>query len=150
MVDALLECWRVLGREGFLIDLRPLHGDRTIELLTDASPYVPGHVADITGAVDDAACALAVDEVIQRGYFARQTEDSFVFAAYWDSIEGFAAYAEAKWYQKKRLTPEVVERARQHIAGTAREYRIRIRYTMHLAVYRKLEPVTDKVFCLYA
>lgn len=149
MVDALLECWRVLGREGILIDLRPLHGDRAIELLTAVTPFIPGCVADITGAADDAACALAVDKVTKRGYFAEQMQDTFEFAVYWDSLEGFSAYAEAKWVEKRRLEPKVVERVRQHIAGTARAYRIRIRYTMHLAVYRKLEPVTDKVFCIY-
>ncbi len=143
MVHALLECWRILGREGILIDLRPLHADRAIEVLTLASPFVPGHVVDLTGAADDAACAKAIDQVVRSGYFAPQMQDTFEFAVYWDSLAGFSAYAEARWYEKRRLTPEVTERARRYIASTSGPSRIRIRYTMHLAVYRKQEPPPD-------
>ena len=140
MVHALLECWRVLGREGTLVDLRPLHADRPVELLTNGSCFVPGHVVDITGEADDAACAKAVDHVVCSGYFTLQRQDTFEFAVYWDSIEDFSAYAEAKWFEKRRLALEVLQRARRYLADTGDAYRIRIRYTMHLAVYRKLEP----------
>lgn len=143
MVHALLESWRILGREGILIDLRPLHANRKIELLTASSRFVPGHVIDLTGTADDAACAKAIEQVVRRGYFTPQRQDTFEFAVYWDTIDGFSAYAEEKWVEKRRLPLEVLQRAQQHIASTEGPYRIRIRYTMHLAVHRKQELSVD-------
>ena len=140
MVHALLECWRILGQEGILIDLRPLHSDRAIEVLTATSHFESGYIVDITGEADDIACAKAIDEVTRSGHFALQMQDTFEFAVYWDTLAGFAAYTEARGYEKRRLAPEVLERARHYISGTIDPYRIRNRYTMHLAVYRKQEP----------
>ncbi len=139
MVDALLECWRVLGREGILVDLRPLHADRPVELLTAGACFVPGHVVDISGEADDAACVKALDHVVRSGYFAPRWQDTFEFAIYWDTLAGFAAFAAEKWLEKRRLAPQVIERARSHVARMAGPYRMRIPYTMHIATYSKQE-----------
>jgi hypothetical protein len=137
MVHALLECWRVLRREGTLIDLRPVHSNPPIELMTAGSHYVPGHVIDEPGAADDRAADEAMDEVVRRGYFTPQIQDAFKFAVYWDTLEGLLAYADRKWRDKKRLPSEVLERTRRHIAGIDGRYRICIRSTVHIAVYKK-------------
>ena len=79
MVHALLECWRVLGREGKLIDLRPVHSYPPIEVMSAGSHFVPGHVADEAGAADDMAADEAMVEVVRRGYFAPQMHDTFKF-----------------------------------------------------------------------
>ena len=143
MVHALLECWRVLGREGKLIDLRPVHSNPPIELITAGSRFVPGHVMDEAGAADDMAADEAMDEVVRRGFFIPQMYETFKFAVYWDTLEGLLAYADRKWRDTKRLPPEVLERARRHIAGTSGRYRLCIRSTMHIAVYRKQESPAD-------
>jgi hypothetical protein len=137
MVHALLESWRILRWEGALIDLRPLHSDRAVELLVDKARFVPGMVRDITDGADDVACAKAIDHVVDNGHFALQGEDSFEFNVYWDNLADFSAYAEEKWLAKRRLSAEVLEHAQDTIAERGKPYRIRIRYVMHLAVYRK-------------
>ena len=145
MVHALLESWRVLQQEGILIDLRPLHDNRAVEIMTVDSRFVPGYVADLTGAADDAACLKAVDQVVHDGYFSLQRKEAFEYTVYWDNLEEFSAFAEEKWFAKRRLSPDVVERAQRHIAETGGSYRIRIRYRMHLAVYQKQEVRADSV-----
>ena len=65
MVHALLEGWRVLACEGKLIDLRPVHSNPPIELMTAGSHFVPGHVIDEAGALDDMAANKAMDEVVR-------------------------------------------------------------------------------------
>lgn len=142
MVHALLESWRILRRDGYLIDLRPLHAERAVELLTGDSCFVPGYVTDVTGAADDVACAKAIDHVVHGGYYASQWQDTFKFHIYWETLTQFSAFAEEKWFAKGRLSPTVLERAQRHIADTGSPYRVRIRYTMHLAVYQKRR--TDK------
>lgn len=143
MVHALLESWRILEPGGILIDLRPLHENREVELLVAASRFIPGHVADLTGAADDVACAKAINEIVGSEHFAPQMQDTFKYAVYWDNLAEFSSFAEEKWFAKRRLSPEVLEHAQRHIAETGSSYRIRIRYSMHLAVYRKQEPLAD-------
>lgn len=141
MVDALLESWRVLGEGGHLVDLRPLHHSRAIELLDAAGEiYIPGQVRDMQGVADDLACATAVEQVLASGCFARQKQNLFEFAVYWDDLAGFEAFAEEKYYAKGRLTPEVLARARKHVRTIEKPYRLRLRYMMHLAVYNKRVP----------
>lgn len=143
MVDALLESWRVLGEEGRLLDLRPLHHTRAIELLDAAGGiYVPGRVRDIQGVADDIACARAVEQVLASGCFARQSQALFEFSVYWDDMAAFEAYAEQRYCAQGRLTPETLSHAWEHVRAIPGAYRVRIRYTMHLAVYGKQVPPT--------
>jgi len=137
MVHALLECWRILGREGTLIDLRPVHSNPPLEVISSESRFVPGHLVDEAEAVDDQAAHEAMDEVVRRGYFAAQMRDSFKFASYWDTLEGLLAYDEKKWRDTKCLPVEVVDRIRRHIAAIDGRYRIYIHNTIHIAVYGK-------------
>jgi hypothetical protein len=137
MVHALLECWRVLEQGGALIDLRPLHDNRAVELLSSDSCFVPGYVADLIGAADDAACAKAIDHVVDSGHFAPQKQDIFEYSIYWNSLAEFSVFAEEKWFTKRRLSPQVLERAQRYIAESGSPYRIRIRYTMQMVVHRK-------------
>ncbi|NCF66415.1 MAG: hypothetical protein GWP61_10580 [Chloroflexi bacterium] len=140
MVDALLECWRILGREGALIDLRPVHSNPAIEVISAGTHFVPGHLVDEMGAADDVAADEAMVQVVRRGYFAPQMQETFKFASYWDTLEGLLAYADKKWRGHKRLPPAVLRQAQRHIADIFTPYRICIRNTIHLAVYKKQEP----------
>lgn len=143
MVHALLECWRVLSREGNLIDLRPLHAKPEIEVIAAASRFVSGHLVDEAGVADDMAAGEAMNEVVRRGQFALQMSDAFKFTSYWDTLEGMLAYNERKWRDTERLPAEVLDRTRKYIAGTGGRYRVCIHNTMHLALYRKQETPAD-------
>ena len=143
MVHALRECWRVLQRQGMLIDLRPRHRDRAVEVLSAAGPFTAGYVVDLTGAADDVACAQAITHVLRSEHFALKMRDAFDFAVYWDDLSAFAVFAEEKWVGKRRLDPHALERAEAHIAEINGPYRLRMRYSMHLALYRKSIPARD-------
>ncbi len=144
MVHALLESWRVLQRQGSLVDLRPLHRDRAVEVLSDAGQFTAGYVVDLTGAADDVACAEAIDRALRSEHFVPKTQDAFEFAVYWDDLTAFAAFAAEKWVSKRRLDPQALQRAEAHIAQISGPYRLRMRYSMHLAVYRKSIPAGDR------
>ena len=142
MVHALLESWRVLALEGKLIDLRPVHSNPAVEVITAGSHFVPGHLDDEADAAEDMAADEAMVEVVRRGYFAPQMQDTFKFAVYWDTLEDLLEYADRKW-RDTMLPADVREQARRHIAGIDGRYRICIRDTMHIAVYRKQESPVD-------
>ena len=143
MVDALLEIWRVLGPEGNLIDLRPVHSNPPLELITNGSRHVLGHVIDEKGMLDDRASNDAMAEVVQRGYFVPQMQETFSFAVYWDTLDGMLAYSDKKWRNNKHLPPEILEQTRRHISNTDGRYRLCIPSTLHLAVYRRQESTDD-------
>jgi hypothetical protein len=141
MVHALLACWRVLQDEGRLLDLRPLHQTRAIELLdAEGKVFVPGHVRDLCGVADDIACAQAVEQVLASGCFARQSQELFELSVYWDDMVAFQAYAKQRYCAQGRLTPQELSRAWEHVRAIAGGHHVRIRYIMHLAVYRKQVP----------
>jgi len=139
MVHALLESWRVLGVDGSLLDMRPVHSNPAIEVLGGDGRFVAGHAVDNAGGADDRAANYAVEELVRRGLFALQLQKRFKFASYWDSLEGLLGYAEEKWRETKQIPPDVLERARRRIEGIDGRYRICIRSTIHLAVYQKRE-----------
>lgn len=140
MVDALSECWRVLEDGGLIVDLRPLHDTRAIEVMGEETIFVPGHIRYVERNTDDIACARAIEQVLQRGCFTRQMRGLFDFALYWEDLAGFEAFAEEKYCAKGRLTPDVLAGAREHVRSIEGPYRVCMRYRMHLAVYRKRVP----------
>jgi hypothetical protein len=137
MVDALLESWRVLVADGIMIDLRPYHTKPALEIITADGAFVPGYIDDSGGVADDIASDNAIAEVIRQGRFVRVLQDSFKFANYWDTLGGLLEYADDRWRSFACVPPFVVEAARLCIASAGSHYQVRIRRTLHIAVYRK-------------
>lgn len=145
MVHALLEIWRVLEPDGSLIDLRPIHANPPLEVVTATDRLRAGHVVDETGGVDDKAADKAMADVVHCGYFTTQMRDSFNCTAYWDTLPGLLAYAGKKWRDRKRLPPQLLDRARHYIDQTDGRTRICITNTIQLAVYQKQETSSSPV-----
>ena len=137
MVDALLECWRVLEPGGTLIDLRPFHSQPAIEIITTDGTFIPGRIDDSGGAPDDIAADEAMAEVVRRGLFTLSKRDSFEFATYWDTLDGLLEYAEERWRGDACIPPFVEASARRCVAGINEPYKIRRRREIHIAVYEK-------------
>jgi hypothetical protein len=137
MVDALLESWRVLVADGIMIDLRPYHTKPALEIITAEDTFVPGYIDDSGGVADDIASDNAIAEVVRQGRFVRVLQDSFKFANYWDTLDGLLEYADDRWRGFACVPPFVVEAARLCIASAPSNYQVRIRRTMHIAVYKK-------------
>ena len=141
MVDALTECWRVLEPGGILVDLRPVHSNPALEILVGEAAYVSGRIQDADGEPDDIAAHEAMAEVVRRGCFALEKQETFEYGDYWESLEGMLAYAADRWRDFVFIPPAVIQSARRTIDGQISPYRIRIRRTMHIAVYCKREPI---------
>ena len=103
MVHPLLECWRVLEADGLLIDLRPPHSDPALEVITADGTFVPGYVDHSEEEADDIAADEAIVEVLNRGYFILQTQDSFIFSTYWETLDGLLEYADERWCGSARI-----------------------------------------------
>ena len=130
----------MLQPDGALIDSRRFHSRPAVEVLTADEIFVPGQVDDSGGVADDIASDEAIAEVLRRGNFTLQMQDSFKFANYWNTLDGLLEYADERWRDFACIPPFVVEGARRCIAGSGNRYRIRIRRGMHIAVYRKQQP----------
>lgn len=139
MVHALLECWRVLARDGRLIDVRPIHSNPAIEVVTGDGRIVVGRLIDEAERIDDEAANGAMAEVVRQGFFTPEIEDSFYSASYWETLDGLLAYADRKWSDTKVLAPEVVVQARRQVAGRDGDYRICVRNKIQIRVYNKRE-----------
>jgi hypothetical protein len=137
MVHALLEVWRVLEPGRSLLDLRPIHSNPPLEVVTAARRHLAGFVVDMTGGVDETAAGEAIAAVVRRGYFSLVGRDTFKFAAYWDTLPGLLAYADTKWRGRKYLSPDVLQRVRQLIGQAHGRSRLCVTNTIQLALYQK-------------
>lgn len=127
----------MLPRErGLLVDLRPVHSNPALEILTAAGVTVAGHIDDAGGAPDDHAADRAIAAVVDRGCFTLTEQDAFEFANYWDTLAGVVQYADERWRDFATIPAPVVKRAQREIARARQPYRIRIRRRIHIAVYR--------------
>jgi hypothetical protein len=136
MVHALEECRRVLVPDGLLVDLRPIFSRPAIEVICGNTVYIPGRVDDEGAIADDMAAHEAMAEAVRRGYFSPVAENSFTYADYWDTLDELLAYAAERWADFACISPFVEQAARRCIAAAPGACRIRVRRTMHLAVYR--------------
>jgi hypothetical protein len=137
MVDALLECWRVLEPGGTLIDLRPFHSNPAVEIITANEILQPGNINDEGGAADDEAADEALAETVRRGAFALEMQDSFQFANYWDTLQEMLDYAAEKWRDFSIIPAETIEKSWRFIADSDGPYQMRVRRKINMAVYRK-------------
>jgi len=144
MVHALLEIWRVLASQGSLIDLRPIHDNPPLAVVTAAGRHSVGYVVDETGGVDDRAADEAMAGVVRRGYFTAKMRDSFEFAAYWETLPELLDYADKRWRGKKHLPPQVLDLVRKYINQSDGRARISLTNTIQLAVYQKMKSPSDR------
>ena len=144
MVHALLEIWRVLTPQGSLIDLRPIHENPSLEVVTPAGRHVAGHVVDETGGVNDRAADEAMAGVVHLGHYIPKMRDSYEFASYWDTMPGLLAHAREKWPGKLRLQPHLLDRARHYIDESDGCSRLCLTNTIQLAVYQKQNSLQDQ------
>jgi hypothetical protein len=137
MVHALLACWRTLKAEGVLIDLRPLVSNPAIEIVTPNQTYLPGHINDQAGKVDDDAADSAVSEIVRRGHFVLETRQSFQFNLYFNTFEEMFVFVGEKWAQFAHIPTAVIEQSRQTVSGLKEPYKVRVSEEMQMGMYSK-------------
>ena len=137
MGHALQEMWRVLKSEGHLIDLRPLVGDSFIEVVNKEGVHFVGLVDETRDQPDTLAANAALAQAVRDGWFAPERKENFRFATYWDSVADLHAHATERWTYSR--LPEVVMAAAERLMVESEAgVKIRIRYDMLMARYRKI------------
>ena len=137
MVDALLECWRVLEPGGTLIDIRPFHSNPAIEIITGNEIISSGNVNDEGGLADDTAANEALAAAVHLGLFSLKMQDSFPFAYYWPTLQNMLDYAAEKWRDFAFIPEKTINNLRHCVTTTAGPYQVRVLRGIHLAVYKK-------------
>ena len=97
MVHALEESLRVLKPKGWLLDMRPIHGDARMHVIIDGSFNLAGPIDHSGWIIDDEAADKALQSVQDEGGLSEEQRSHFQLADYWDSLDKFNAYVDEKW-----------------------------------------------------
>ena len=141
MVHALSEAWRVLRVAGKLVDLRPATSNWLVEVVTVAGATTAGQLDDTPFGPTEVAANAAIAEVVEAGRFEPESEVSFQYNYYWDSVGDMADYIAEKWSDSAVLPDSVRAEAGRRVQRSTVPAQLRVIRTMHLASYRKPLPV---------
>lgn len=147
MVHALDEIYRVLRPNGTLLDLRPLEDSWAVEVVSTSSTRgvsaagwqaAAGRLSDLPqGVADDEAAKQAMREAQSRGWFIPKQSEEFPFFYYWDRPSEMKAFMESEWEAFEKLEEDVYRKTAALWASCGADARVRVRVTMHLAVWEK-------------
>lgn len=124
MVHALEEIHRTLKPGALLLDLRPYHPYRPLELVDPRSVRELGRMEEGDGSLD-AASDAALGEVFQRRLFALESVGSFYRCSYWDTAEELREYVEEN-FETTRLPRRLAREARRALRSTGKGARLRL------------------------
>lgn len=137
MVHALEEIWRTLKPSGFLLDLRPLHNDRPLAVVTDKQMIALAPIDESSELVRDRDSAAAINRVVQDGRFVRNRQITFDHAWYWDDVPDMLTYFDNRNPPTILPDEQLADIQQQHqLAGASA--RLRMTLTMTIGRYRKL------------
>ncbi len=137
MVYALKEAWRVLVRQGVMIDLRPLCLDAPIDVLFKEKIECAG-MADMSPDLEhEIAAQRAIETVVNAGLFDGLSVERFELAYYWASVRGMMAEIRARWLDDVIIDDRVIHRAYELFGAHRRQKKVRLLFQMHLAKYEK-------------
>jgi hypothetical protein len=144
MVHALKEIWRVLVRQGILLDLRPLAGKPVVEVVGPGAALAAGQLEESPESfADDQAANDALAHVSAQGLFAQERAATFDFAWYWDTLAEMQAFIAEKWTQT-HVPQAVLESAQRLVAGAGAGARVRVRSRMTLSRWRRSPTATAR------
>ncbi len=125
--------------EGTLIDLRPISGGWSVEVVSRRERRRAGEVTDCELALQDDAAANEMIKVGEtRGWFLRESEGTFPFNYYWDSPEQMHEFIEDEWDDVASIGPDVWKQARSIWAVADADARVRIQLQMLITRWRRL------------
>ncbi len=136
MVHALKEIWRVLTPQGCLVDLRPLHSNPLLEIVSQGDVAVAGQIDETEGIPNDTAANKALAQVVQEKWFTQEQVAAFNFASYWDTPDELKAYAAERW-RNSHIPAEALTKARGLMAERGEAAKVRVLFKMLIARYRK-------------
>lgn len=136
MVHALKDIWRVLTKDGKLVDLRPFHANWPMEVLVGGQVVNVGSVDNSSSISDDLAANTAIKRAVSEGWFVQERTESFDYAWYWDSSTEMKAYFENK--SPPIIIPATtLTRVQEFLETGDKDTVVRVRLHMLIACYRK-------------
>ncbi len=139
MVHALSESWRILKKDGRLIDMRPYKSDWFVDIVRKGESFHAGQfLGKKEGLMDDEMSEKAISKVIQRGLFKEESKEFFEYAYYWDSVDQMHEYASTTWRNLIGMPKNVLIKAHQLEKELGGNSVLRIRRKILIASYRKL------------
>jgi hypothetical protein len=139
MVHALDEIRRVLIKpNGFLIDLRPVESNWSVEISSSTGCQLAGRLSDMPmGLADDEAAFKAMREVESRRWYIKEKEEEFAFFYYWDTPSEMKEFMETEWEDFEKMQ-ENVYRASQSLWSLANaDARVRVRVKMLITKWKQ-------------
>jgi hypothetical protein len=143
MVHALEEVWRVLAPGGWMVDLRPMAGNWPMEVLDAAGAGAPLFAGTVDGSPslrDEVPANAATARMVERGLFAREVRALFEIAYYWPTLSEMETFAASTWANSAVIPSATTREARRLVRSASGRTEIRVRRTMELVRYRRLEP----------
>ena len=137
MVDALKEIWRVLVPSGSMVDLRPLAGNRPLEIVANGHVKLAGFMDRTQCGPDDIASNKALARVVRAKWFDRQRHESFDYLRYWETMDEMMTDIRENWNPAPIIPETVSAEARRLLASSGDSVRVRIRTKMIIARYQK-------------
>ena len=136
MVHALKESWRVLRKNGLLIDLRPLHENVLLEALTGEESALISCYASDERVANDKAADKAIECVLSEKRFQFEASSAFQYVKFYDTGD------ELLHYYAERNPPiiqpgDVVERIKR--ANDNPAMTLRVTNPMLLNTYRRID-----------
>jgi len=139
MVHALSEIRRVLTPNGFLIDLRPMTEERSVEIFSARETREMGLVSVLSQEADDNDAAdQAMATVESNEWFMRASEEFFPIYYVWDSPKEMEEWIETEWDEFLELDEEIKQATRSAWALGDGDTRVRVQVKMLLTKWKKL------------
>ncbi len=121
-----------------MIDLRPLPGHRSVELMSDSRQHEIGCLTDLpVETTDTDAANSAMRAAARRGWFIREIKQNFPFFFYWDTPEEMRQYIGEEWSDFTVMQDELFSAVQSAWKKAGTDRRLRVRLKMLLARWRK-------------
>ncbi len=125
--------------------MRPYKSERPVEIVSRDTQILAGQLDENkNGLCDDEASDNAISEVIQRGWFKKESKEFFEYAYYWDTVDQMNEYVKTEWSNFAIMPENVLSNARRIARVAGEQVQIRIRRIMLIARYRKMTKGKDK------
>ena len=131
MVHALSEIQRILIPNGTLIDLRPMSEDRRVEVFSASRTQEMGYATVLPRELDDNAAAnQAMAAAETKGWFARESDETFPIHYVWDTPREMEEWIETEWEDFIELDDELKLATRSAWTLGDGDTRVRVRIKM--------------------
>lgn len=137
MVHALEKLHRLLGPGGCLIDIHPSSVPATVEVHAGGSARAAGVVREPQGVLDYERAETALTDVVRRGLFAVEHQESFPFIRYADTLDELLDHLAETW-KDASLDAATRSRVRSFVTDATGRTTVAVHEIARIARFRKI------------